>query len=85
MRWGIRDDAEDDHSTVETCMREIEACQKVSTGPNFVVNECFLSLSSLQISSFTYSCQKNNSSVMLTMVFIRILIDLYFSFFLMPT
>ena len=41
MRWGIRDDAEDDHTTIETCMREIQACQKVSTGPTFVVSTHF--------------------------------------------
>lgn len=37
MRWGIREEAEDDHTTTETCLKEIEACQKLSTGPNFVV------------------------------------------------
>ncbi|XP_002732648.1 NACHT and WD repeat domain-containing protein 2-like, partial [Saccoglossus kowalevskii] len=36
MRWGIRDEAADDHMTTELCLREIEACQKLSTGPNFV-------------------------------------------------
>ena len=37
MRWGIREEAEDDHTTAETCLKEIEACQRLSTGPNFVV------------------------------------------------
>ncbi|XP_070561115.1 NACHT domain- and WD repeat-containing protein 1-like [Ptychodera flava] len=36
MRWGVRDEATDDHMTTELCLREIEACQNVSTGPNFV-------------------------------------------------
>ena len=37
MRWGIREEADDNHTTIETCLREIEACQKLSIGPNFVV------------------------------------------------
>ena len=39
MRWGVRDEATDDHMTSELCMKEIFACQKLSTGPNFVVLE----------------------------------------------
>lgn len=37
MRWGIRDEATNDHMTLQLCMKELEACQKLSTGPNFVV------------------------------------------------
>ncbi|XP_063218680.1 NACHT and WD repeat domain-containing protein 2 [Bacillus rossius redtenbacheri] len=37
MRWGVRDEATDDHMTTELCMKEIENCQKLSMGPNFVV------------------------------------------------
>lgn len=37
MRWGVRDEATDDHMTTELCMREIENCQRLSMGPNFVV------------------------------------------------
>ena len=37
MRWGVRDEATDDHMTSELCMREIIDCQKFSTGPNFIV------------------------------------------------
>lgn len=36
MRWGVRDEATDDHQTVDMCNREIETCQRVSLGPNFV-------------------------------------------------
>jgi len=36
MRWGVRDEATDDHQTVELCSREIRNCQRVSLGPNFV-------------------------------------------------
>lgn len=36
MRWGVRDEATDDHQTVELCSREISNCQRVSLGPNFV-------------------------------------------------
>ncbi|CAB3365460.1 Hypothetical predicted protein [Cloeon dipterum] len=39
MRWGVRDEATDDHMTTELCMREIRNCQRLSMGPNFV---CFL-------------------------------------------
>ena len=38
MRWGVRDEATADHMTSELCMRELRACQKLSTGPNFVVS-----------------------------------------------
>ena len=38
MRWGVRDEATDDHMTTELCMRELYACQKLSTGPNFIVS-----------------------------------------------
>jgi hypothetical protein len=38
MRWGVRDEATDDHKTTELCMQEIDNCQRVSVGPNFVVN-----------------------------------------------
>ena len=37
MRWGVRDEATDDHMTTELCMKELYACQKLSTGPNFIV------------------------------------------------
>ena len=39
MRWGVRDEATDDHKTTELCMQEIDNCQRVSVGPNFVVGE----------------------------------------------
>ena len=38
MRWGVRDEATDDHMTSELCMRELRACQQLSTGPNFIVS-----------------------------------------------
>ena len=38
MRWGVRDEATDDHMTTELCMKEIENCQRLSMGPNFVVS-----------------------------------------------
>ena len=39
MRWGIRDEALDDHSTTELCLKEIEHCRKLSVGPNFMVTK----------------------------------------------
>ena len=38
MRWGVRDDAADDHITTALCMEEIENCKRTSVGLNFVVN-----------------------------------------------
>ena len=38
MRWGVRDEATDDHMTTELCMTEIDNCQRLSMGPNFVVS-----------------------------------------------
>ncbi|XP_022102529.1 NACHT domain- and WD repeat-containing protein 1-like [Acanthaster planci] len=40
MRWGVRDEATDDHMTSKLCMREIAACQRLSVGPNFVTFLC---------------------------------------------
>ena len=37
MRWGVRDEATDDHMGTELCLKELKLCQKLSTGPNFVV------------------------------------------------
>uniref|UniRef100_A0ABM0GQ48 Leucine-rich repeat and WD repeat-containing protein KIAA1239-like n=1 Tax=Saccoglossus kowalevskii TaxID=10224 RepID=A0ABM0GQ48_SACKO len=36
MRWGVRDEATDDHMATELCLKEVLDCKKVSTGPNFV-------------------------------------------------
>ena len=38
MRWGIKDEATDAHMTTELCVREIQNCQKLSIGPNFMVS-----------------------------------------------
>ena len=43
MRWGVRDQATDDHMGTEICMKELKMCQKLSTGPNFVVGSLFIS------------------------------------------
>uniref|UniRef100_A0A0K0FUG2 NACHT domain-containing protein n=1 Tax=Strongyloides venezuelensis TaxID=75913 RepID=A0A0K0FUG2_STRVS len=40
MRWGVRDEATDDHMTTKLCLNEIKNCQKISLGPNFVVFLC---------------------------------------------
>ncbi|XP_067950394.1 NACHT and WD repeat domain-containing protein 2-like [Watersipora subatra] len=36
MRWGVRDEARQDHSGPKTCMDELRSCQELSLGPNFV-------------------------------------------------
>jgi hypothetical protein len=42
MRWGVRDEATDDHMTTELCMKEIDNCQRLSNGPNFCVRKSVL-------------------------------------------
>ncbi|KAK2165589.1 hypothetical protein LSH36_48g05020 [Paralvinella palmiformis] len=37
MRWGVPEQASDNHSTTELCLQEIIKCQEVSVGPSFVV------------------------------------------------
>ncbi|XP_063409220.1 NACHT and WD repeat domain-containing protein 2-like isoform X1 [Mytilus trossulus] len=36
MRWGVPEEASDDHMSSLLCLQEIYNCQKVSTGPSFV-------------------------------------------------
>ncbi|KAL5018770.1 hypothetical protein ScPMuIL_004492 [Solemya velum] len=36
MRWGVTDDSINDHSGEKLCLKEVETCQRVSLGPNFV-------------------------------------------------
>jgi hypothetical protein len=36
MRWGIRDEATDDHSTTRICLEELKNSQEASLGPNFI-------------------------------------------------
>ena len=38
MRWGIRDEASNDHLTTKLCLSEIQACKDISIGPYFVVS-----------------------------------------------
>lgn len=40
MRWGVRDETTADHKTNEICVQEIKNCQRLTPGPNFVVNMC---------------------------------------------
>ncbi|XP_062592194.1 NACHT and WD repeat domain-containing protein 2-like [Saccostrea cucullata] len=36
MRWGVRNESVDEHNGTEMCLREVQQCQRLSTGPNFV-------------------------------------------------
>ena len=38
MRWGVTDDATNEHITETLCLQEVRNCQKMSLGPNFVVS-----------------------------------------------
>ncbi len=40
MRWGVRDESTDEHKTADLCMTEIDRCQQLSLGPNFVTFLC---------------------------------------------
>lgn len=44
MRWGVPEQASDNHSTTELCIQEIKKCQEISVGPNFVVSNIFISV-----------------------------------------
>lgn len=39
MRWGIHDPCTDDHMFSEVSLEELNLCQELSTGPNFVVSK----------------------------------------------
>lgn len=70
MRWGVRDEATDDHMTTELCMKEIENCQRLSMGPNFVVmnliirNRLFCTDRSLSYDLCRYFSVKNMATVL---------------------
>ncbi|XP_041365002.1 uncharacterized protein LOC121380241 [Gigantopelta aegis] len=36
LRWGLTEDVQNDHSAKKLCLLEIENCQNVSLGPNFI-------------------------------------------------
>ena len=40
MRWGVREEASEDHQTVNLCMQELKRCQKDSCGINFITLLC---------------------------------------------
>lgn len=37
LRWGVNDESQLDHKTMELCLGEIERCQRLSPKPNFLV------------------------------------------------
>ena len=37
MRWGVTEDSQNDHSVEKICLLEVQNCQKISLGPNFIV------------------------------------------------
>ncbi|KAL8575770.1 hypothetical protein ACOMHN_004957 [Nucella lapillus] len=36
LRWGLTSETQNDHSGTKVCLQEIQSCQNVSLGPNFV-------------------------------------------------
>lgn len=40
MRWGVRDDASEDHQTADLCLQELYRCQQESCGINFITFLC---------------------------------------------
>ena len=37
MRWGVNEESQLDHETMDICLGEIERCQRLSPKPNFLV------------------------------------------------
>ena len=37
LRWGLREESQDNHTVIEFCLQEIDNCAKMSLGPSFVV------------------------------------------------
>lgn len=37
LRWGINEDAQLDHRTMEICLNEVARCQRLSPKPNFII------------------------------------------------
>jgi len=37
LRWGVNEDAQLDHKTMDICLGEIHRCQKISPKPNFII------------------------------------------------
>ena len=72
MRWGVREEAEDDHMTTELCLKEIKQCQKLSVGPNFVVcqNICLCQCEY----EFFWICRKHLSYPIFCNIFISMTI-----------
>ncbi|KAK3090305.1 hypothetical protein FSP39_010788 [Pinctada imbricata] len=49
MRWGVTEDSQNDHTVEKICLLEVENCQKMSVGPNFVVSQhCLLEVENCQ-------------------------------------
>ena len=40
MRWGVRDEASEDHQTANLCIQELHRCQEESCGINFITLLC---------------------------------------------
>lgn len=49
MRWGVTEDSQNDHSVERICLQEVENCQQMSLGPNFVVRSLTISVSHCHI------------------------------------
>ena len=54
MRWGITDDATNEHITEHLCLQEIAKCQRLSLGPNFIVS--FIMVMSTCTTQHNYVC-----------------------------
>ena len=52
LRWGLREESQDNHTVIEFCIQEIENCTKMSLGPSFVV--CLLLLVVATYNTHTY-------------------------------
>ena len=56
MRWGVTDEAVNEHLTSKLCIREIKNCQRISAGPNFVVSYDYLYVTGY-LKRYTFNCR----------------------------
>ena len=58
MRWGLREDTNVEHTTVDVCLEEIDRSQRISAGPYFVVGSLY-TLAMLATTKTAITCSEN--------------------------
>ena len=57
MRWGVTQEAQNDHMTSTVCLKEIKNCQRLSVGPDFVVR----SIQHYAVGALIHECYRGSS------------------------